>query len=47
MTDSGGLWDLLPADHPAEFDTLSARERCWRLRLYLATWAIGASMELS
>ena len=41
------LIDLLPVDHPATFDRLPRGERRWRLRLYLACWAMGCPADLS
>jgi hypothetical protein len=41
------LIDLLPVDHPALFDQLPCDERRWRLRLYLACWALGCPDGLS
>ena len=41
------LADLLPTGRPAEFDLLPEDERRWRFRLFLATWAIGAPLDLS
>jgi hypothetical protein len=34
-------------DRPVAFDNFSEEEQQWRLRLYLATWAMGASRDLS
>jgi hypothetical protein len=41
------LADLLLASHPIAFDRLSDVDKHWRLRAYLATWAIGAPHDLS
>ena len=41
------LADLLPTVRPAAFDVLPDQERRWRFRLFLATWAIGAPLDLS
>lgn len=41
------LVDLLPTGRPTAFDVLADPERRWRFRLFLATWAIGAPLDLS
>ena len=41
------LADLIPTIRPALFDLLPSEERRWRLRLYLACWAMGCPDELS
>jgi hypothetical protein len=47
VIDPDPLEDLLPLDHPIEFDHLLDDERRWRLRLYLATWSMGLPDDLS
>ncbi len=41
------LDDLLPTARPSAFAALQGVERAWRLGLFLATWAIGCSIDLS
>ena len=47
MTIADPLDDLLPVDRPAEFGLLPDEERHWRLRLFLATHAMGVPDDLS
>lgn len=41
------LADLRPAVCPIEFERLPDIDKPWRLRAYLATWAIGVPDDLS
>jgi hypothetical protein len=47
VSELDSLEDLLPAVRPAAFDVLPHAERSWRFRVFLATWAIGAPLDLS
>jgi hypothetical protein len=47
VTEVDPLADLIPTVCPAEFDALPDPERRWRFRLFLATWSIGAPLDLS